>query len=179
MSLSTTSPRFLNTSRDGDSAMLSALSQATSPSSTPNPSPPCPLPMSPSATSPWFLNTSRESDSTTSLGSLCHCSTNLSESKFLLTSHLNFPWHILSFSDVQNDSVKYCPTKRWSITCKRFCWFQRELSEPWAPIAVGSANCVPTEAMAPGSAVEFKNKRAMKALPLDTQAACCWVEAFV
>ena len=48
-----------------------------------------------SATFPQFLNTSRDSDCTTSLGSLCHCSTTLSEKKYLLISNLNLPWHIL------------------------------------------------------------------------------------
>ena len=58
--------------------------------SNPNPSPPCPLTTSLSATSPWFLNTSRDGDCTTSLGSLCHCSTALFE-KRLLISNLILP----------------------------------------------------------------------------------------
>ena len=44
--------------------------------------------MSLSATSPRFLNTSRDSDSTTSLGSLCHCITALSEKKCSLIPNL-------------------------------------------------------------------------------------------
>ena len=51
-----------------------------------NPSPPCPLTMSPSATSPRFWNTSRDGDSTTSLGSLCLCLTSLSKKKLFLIS---------------------------------------------------------------------------------------------
>ena len=51
--------------------------------------------MSLSATSPWFLNTSRDSDSTTTLGSLCHCITSLSEKKCFLICNLNLPWHNL------------------------------------------------------------------------------------
>ena len=53
---------------------------------------PCPLTMPLSTTSPQFLNTSRDGDSTTSLGSLCHCSTALSEKKFFLISNLNLHW---------------------------------------------------------------------------------------
>ena len=45
--------------------------------------------MSLSTTSTRFLNTSRDSDTTTSLGSLCHCSTTLSEQKSFLISNLN------------------------------------------------------------------------------------------
>ena len=47
--------------------------------------------MSLSATSTWFWNTSRDSDSTTSLDSLCHCSTTISEKKLFLISNLNLP----------------------------------------------------------------------------------------
>ena len=64
-------------------------------SPTINLSPLCPLTMSLSATSPHFLNTSQESDSTTSLGSLCHCLTALSEEEFLLIPNLSLPWHRL------------------------------------------------------------------------------------
>ena len=44
-----------------------------------------------SATSTRLWNTYRVSDSTTFLGSLCHCSTDLSEMKFFLKSNLNLP----------------------------------------------------------------------------------------
>ena len=45
-------------------------------------------------TPPHFLSTSRNGDSTTSLGSLCQCTTTLRE-KFFLTSKLNLPCHNL------------------------------------------------------------------------------------
>jgi len=57
------------------------------------PATPCSLPTSLSATSTWLLHTSR--NSTTSLGSLCHCLTALSEKKYFLISNLNLPWHNL------------------------------------------------------------------------------------
>ena len=47
--------------------------------------------MSLSTTSKCFLNTSRDGDSTTSLGSLGHCLSSLSENFFLI-SNLNPPW---------------------------------------------------------------------------------------
>jgi len=53
---------------------------------------PCPLTVSLSAPPTRSLNTSRDSDSTTSLGSLCHCLTTLSEKKSFLISNLNLPW---------------------------------------------------------------------------------------
>lgn len=62
---------------------------------TSNHQPPCPMATSLSATSPLLLNTSRDANITTSLGSLCQCTTTLSEKKFFLLSHLNLPWHIL------------------------------------------------------------------------------------
>jgi len=43
------------------------------------------------ATSQHFLNTSRDSDSTTSLGSLCHCLTTLSEKKTFQIFYLDLP----------------------------------------------------------------------------------------
>jgi len=54
----------------------------------PQPTPLCPLTTSLSATSPRFWNTSRVGDPTTSLGSLCHCSTTLPENIFFLISNL-------------------------------------------------------------------------------------------
>jgi len=62
-----------------------------SPGPTISPSPPCPLTTSLSATSTRLWNTSRDSDCTTSLYSLCHCSTALPERKFLLISYLHLP----------------------------------------------------------------------------------------
>ena len=56
---------------------------------------PYPLTMPLSATSTQLLNTSRDSDSTTSLGSLCQCTTTLSEKKCFLISNLKLPWHNL------------------------------------------------------------------------------------
>ena len=75
--------------------------------SSPTVSPPPPCPLTLSATSTRFLNTFRDSDPTTSLGSLCHCSTTLLEKKFLLISNLRtnqvlpqyfqFSWKVLFF----------------------------------------------------------------------------------
>jgi len=48
------------------------------------PNHPCPLTMSLSATFPQFMSTSRDGDSTTSLCSLCHCTTTLTR---------NFSWY--------------------------------------------------------------------------------------
>ena len=54
-----------------------------------------------SATSPHFLNTSRDSDSTTSLGSLCHCLTALSEEMFPNTQP--------EFALAQLQAIHSCP----------------------------------------------------------------------
>ena len=59
--------------------------------SNPNPPPPCPPTTSLSAISLWFLKTYRDGDSTTSLGSLCYCTTAL-EKFFFLISDLNLSW---------------------------------------------------------------------------------------
>ena len=53
-----------------------------------SPCTPCPLTTSVSATPIHVLNTSRDGDSTTSLCSLCHCLTALSEKKWFLISNL-------------------------------------------------------------------------------------------
>jgi len=82
------------------------------PKFNPSPSSLCPLTTSLSATSPCYWNTSRDSDTTTSLGSLCHCSTTPSKKRFFLIFIMNFHWHklrptpfILMGEDSQGDLV--------------------------------------------------------------------------
>ena len=86
-----------------------------------------------SATSTRFWNTSRDGYSTTSLGSLCHCSTTLPEKLFSIISNLNLPWRnlrpfLLTLSLLPGRSGQPLPRHNLPSGHCREWW-----GLPWAP----------------------------------------------
>jgi len=78
--------------------------------------------MSLSDTSTLFSNTFRDSDSSTSLGSLCHCLTTLSDEKFSLISSLNLSWQLkamnsLSISFLEEEANLHLTTTSYFYHC--------------------------------------------------------------
>ena len=77
----------IHRNRITESLRLEKISKITKSNHQPTPTMPTDHVLSATSTRLW--NTSRDGDCTTSLGSLCHCSTALSEKKSFFISNLN------------------------------------------------------------------------------------------